>query len=166
MAKLAKRYISHDENASRDEKILKMREKCGARGYGLFWELVEYLFSANGKAELNAKAVSLAIGEDVRTVRNFLFDCIEVYQLFESDGTYFWSKRLLSQIDRIISISEQRSMAGRKKHNKEICKSMQVKDIENNEANNNSINCSANEKQLNSKSPTINKINGSFRLIK
>jgi hypothetical protein len=78
MAKLTKRYISHDENASRDEKVLKMREKYGARGYGLFWEIVEYLFSADGKAELNAKVVSLAIGEDVRTVRNFLSDCIEV----------------------------------------------------------------------------------------
>lgn len=68
MAKLAKRYINHDENASRDEKILKMREKYGARGYGLFWEIVEYLFSNNGKAEINAKVVSLAIGEDRKSV--------------------------------------------------------------------------------------------------
>lgn len=116
MAKLAKRYINHDENASRDEKILKMREKYGARGYGLFWEIVEYLFSNNGKAEINAKVVSLAIGEDVRTVRNFLSDCIEVYQLFETDGTYFWSKRLISHIDQIIAISAMKSKAVQKRY--------------------------------------------------
>ncbi|MCB5280186.1 MAG: DUF4373 domain-containing protein, partial [Candidatus Cloacimonetes bacterium] len=116
MAKLTKRYINHDENASRDEKILKMREKYGARGYGLFWEIVEYLFSNNGKAEINAKVVSLAIGEDVRTVRNFLSDCIEVYQLFETDGTYFWSKRLISHIDQIIAISAMKSKAVQKRY--------------------------------------------------
>lgn len=116
MAKLTKRYINHDENASRDEKILKMREKYGARGYGLFWEIVEYLFTTNGKAELNAKVVSLAIGEDVRAVRNFLSDCIDVYQLFETDGTYFWSKRLISHIDQIIAISAMKSKAVQKRY--------------------------------------------------
>jgi len=40
MAKLEKRFIRHDESASRDNKILRMREKYGARGYGLYWEIV------------------------------------------------------------------------------------------------------------------------------
>ncbi len=151
MAKQTKRYMIHDENASRDEKVLKMREKYGARGYGLFWEIVEYLFSADGKAELNAKVVSFAIGEDIRAVRAFLSDCIEVYQLFESDGTFFWSKRLLSQIDRIISISEQRSMAGRKRHNRKSDNSKQIKEIDSIEIEKLPSNCSA-----------INKINRNY----
>jgi hypothetical protein len=159
MAKLTKRYMIHDENASRDVKVLKMREKYGARGYGLFWEIVEYLFSVDGKAELNAKVVSFAIGEDIRAVRAFLSDCIEVYQLFESDGTFFWSKRLLSQIDRIISISEQRSMAGRKRHNRKSDNSKQIKELDSIEIEKLPSNCSANAKQLNSNCSAINKIN-------
>jgi len=106
-----------------------------------------------------AKVVSFAIGEDIRAVRAFLSDCIEVYQLFESDGTFFWSKRLLSQIDRIISISEQRSMAGRKRHNRKSDNSKQIKELDSIEIEKLPSNCSANAKQLNSNCSAINKIN-------
>lgn len=159
MAKLAKRYIGHDESASRDEKILKMREKYGARGYGLFWEIVEYLFTTNGKAELNIKIVSLAIGEDVRTVRNFLTDCIDVYQLFESDGKYFWSNRLLSQIDQIIAISAMKSKAVRSRYDKQSCKALINNDIPRQNVTKNPYTCTTDVLQVNNSSATINEKN-------
>jgi hypothetical protein len=158
MAKLTKHYISHDENASRDEKILKMREKYGARGYGLFWEIVEYLFTTNGKAELNAKVVSLAIGEDVRTVRKFLFDCIEVYRLFESDGTYFWSNRLLNQINKIIAISVVKSKAVQKRYEKDSYNFLFDNDIDDAEIKEGTNTCTTDVLQVNNSSTTINKI--------
>ncbi len=158
MAKLAKRYISHDESASRDEKILKMREKYGARGYGLFWEIVEYLFTTNGKAELNIKVVSLAIGEDVRTVRNFLTDCIKVYQLFESDGAYFWSNRLLSQIDQIIAISAMKSKAVRSRYDNKSGKALINNDIPKQNDAITPYTCTTDVLQVNNRSATINKI--------
>ena len=159
MAKLTKRYMIHDENASRDEKVLKMREKYGARGYGLFWEIVEYLFSADGKAELNAKVVSLAIGEEVRTVRNFLSDCIEVYQLFESDGTCFWSNRLLSQIDQIIAISKMKSKAVQKRYEAKADKNISNNNIEKEGTTERPYTCTTDVLHVNNKTATINKIN-------
>lgn len=158
MAKLTKRYINHDENASRDEKILKMREKYGARGYGLFWEIVEYLFTTNGKAELNAKVVSLAIGEDVRAVRNFLSDCIDVYQLFETDGTYFWSKRLISHIDQIIAISAMKSKAVQKRYENKSVNLSLYNDIDRHGITEEPYTCTTDVLQLNNSTGTINKI--------
>jgi hypothetical protein len=130
MAKIDNRFIRHDENASRDEKILRMREKYGARGYGLYWEIIEYLFTCAGRAELNPKIVSLAIGEDVRAVRNFLSDCIEIYQLFESNGTHFWSNRLTSEIDRIIDMSHKKSNAAKVRHQRDLDNALSNIDLE------------------------------------
>jgi hypothetical protein len=136
-----------------------MREKYGARGYGLFWEIVEYLFSANGKAELNAKVVSLAIGENKRTVENFLSDCIEVYQLFESDGTYFWSNRLLTQIDQIIAISEMKSKAVQKRYEAKADKNISNNNIEKKGITESPYTCTTDVLHVNNKTATINKIN-------
>jgi hypothetical protein len=156
--KITKRYIRHDESASRDAKILRMREKYGARGYGLFWEIAEYLFTSNGRSELNYKVISISIGEDVRAVRNFLSDCIEIYHLFESDGTDFWSNRILSHIDHIIDVSVERSKAGSRRHNQDFCISKQENDLDTFEIENDPDNCHAIDKQLNNKTSTINRI--------
>lgn len=133
MAKLDSRFIRHDENTSRDEKILRMREKYGAKGIGYFWEIIEYLFTCNGRALLNPKIVSLAIGEDVKSVKCFLSDCIEIYQLFDSDGTYFWSNRLLFEIDRIFDMSHKKSNAAQIRHQRNLDNALRNIDIEQNE---------------------------------
>jgi hypothetical protein len=158
MAKLAKRYIIHDESASRDEKILKMREKYGARGTGLFWEILEQLFSNNGMMERNPKIVSMAIGEDVRTVTAFLTDCIEVYHLFESDGNYFWSNRLRSQIDQIVAISEKRSNAALKKHANKHDKSKGDNDLTSTTDEEASCTCIAGAEHMQCNDAPINKL--------
>lgn len=144
MNKIRDHYFSHDANASRDEKILKMREQFGVRGYGLFWEIIEYLFSSGGKAELNYKMVSLAIGEDVRTVKPFLIACIEVFQLFESDGQTFWSNRLLCDIDRIVETSLRNSRAARIRHDKDKNKDNHVLELSNLPITKTECTCTAN----------------------
>jgi len=159
MVKLEKRFIRHDESASRDDKILRMREKYGARGYGLYWEIVEYLFTSDGRAELNYKIVSISIGEDVRAVRNFLSDCIEMYRLFESDGRYFWSNRLVSEIDRIIGNSKKKSMAALEKHKKDRAKALKDYDIEPSEDNDDPCTCNAHAQHVGSSTAAIDKIN-------
>lgn len=116
MKKIKQHYFQHDVVASRDEKILLMRSKYGARGYGLFWLILEHLFISGGQATLDYKLISLAIGEDRRTVTGFLNDCIDDFKLFGSDGHTFWSERLNRDIDRIISTSFSRSIAAKKRY--------------------------------------------------
>ncbi|NCB72649.1 MAG: DUF4373 domain-containing protein [Clostridia bacterium] len=157
MAKLSKRYISHDESASRDDKILRMREKYGARGYGLFWEIVEYLFTCNGRAELNPKIVSIAIGEDAKSVGNFLSDCIEGFKLFETDGVYFWSNRLLTQIDQIINISEMKSKAVKSRYEKNHDKIIGDNNKHIQDVADNSYTCTTGVPHMNNRTATINK---------
>lgn len=41
------RYLKHDVDASTDERVVMLMMKCGYRGYGLFWRILE----AFGKAE-------------------------------------------------------------------------------------------------------------------
>ena len=155
MVKLEKRFIRHDESASRDDKILRMREKYGARGYGLYWEIVEYLFASDGRAELNYKIISISIGEDVRAVRNFLFDCIEMYRLFESDGTYFWSNRLVSEIDRIIGNSKKKSMAAQLRHQRDLDNALRNIDIEQHENITEPCTCTASAPHLHCRNTAI-----------
>ena len=111
MRKIKQLYFQHDVVASRDEKILLMRSRYGARGYGLFWLIIEHLFISGGQASLDYKLISMAIGEDRRTVTSFLNDCIDVFKLFASDGQTFWSERLNRDLDQIVSKSIARSNA-------------------------------------------------------
>ena len=148
MSKLRDHYFSHDANASRDVKILKMRDSYGARGYGLFWEIIEYLFYSGGKSELNYKMISLAIGEDIRTVKPFLIDCIDVYQLFESDGKTFWSNRLLSDINRIVETSLRNSRAAQIRYAKNKDNSIHELNFSDNNIKIDECACTANEEQL------------------
>lgn len=158
MNKIRDHYFSHDANASRDEKILKMRERFGVRGYGLFWEIIEYLFSSGGKAELNYKMVSLAIGEDVRTVKPFLIACIDVFQLFESDGQTFWSNRLLSDIDRIVETSLRNSRAARIRHDKDKDKDNQTVELSKPHIKKAECACTANAERPDCERTAIDKI--------
>lgn len=122
--KITSHYFHHDDNAMRDNKILKLREVFGARGYGLYWMVIEYLFSCGGIADYNFKSISMAIGEDKRTVKKFMEKCIEDFGLFERDESYFWSNRLLAEIDRIVSTSQVRSRAARTRHTKKASKQL------------------------------------------
>ncbi len=158
MNKIRDHYFSHDANASRDEKILKMRERFGVRGYGLFWEIIEYLFSSGGKAELNYKMVSLAIGEDMRTVKPFLIACIDVFQLFESDGQTFWSNRLLCDIDRIVETSLRNSRAARIRHDKDKDKDNQTVELSKPHIKKAECACTANAERPDCERTAIDKI--------
>jgi hypothetical protein len=95
------RYFTHDFDAGRDQKILKMRsDKWGSKGVGLYWLTVEYLFSVDGKARLDElKLAATHIGESAAVVDKFIHSCISKYELFDSDGESFWSNRLISELE-------------------------------------------------------------------
>jgi hypothetical protein len=103
-------YFSHDCNASNDPKILAMRSVYRGSGYGWYWILIEmmrqqedYRLSMKGKYVWNALATQLQCEPD--EAHSFITDCIDEFDLFATDGEYFWSESLL----RRMKIREEKS---------------------------------------------------------
>lgn len=130
--KLKQQHFSHDINASRDEKILALRESWGIAGYGLYWLVIEYLFTTGGQARRDSgKLIAKAISEDPRKVQRFLEEAIDVYHLFDTDRTYFWSNRLRSELEAIMSKTEKARESVMHRYNKKDDKSNDHRDLDN-----------------------------------
>ena len=102
-------YFSHDANARHDPNICEMRADYGTEGYGRYWILIEMLREQTDfKLKLckrNAFAMQLQCDPDA--AHKFIDDCINVYELFDSDGEYFWSNSLLERMDKVKEKSEK-----------------------------------------------------------
>lgn len=111
-------YFSHDCNARNDNKIQALRTKYGVEGYGRYWILIEILREQR-EFQLKLKeyvyiALSREMECDVDQVKEFIDDCVNQYELFESDGESLWSPSLNARMDRFLKQQEQRRSAGRK----------------------------------------------------
>lgn len=110
-------YFSHDTNARRDPKILAMRSEYGAEGYGFYWILIEMLAEQEGykleHTEWVSHAIAMETQSDGNTVDSFIEKCIKDYELFKSDGKYFWSDSLLRRMEIKDSKRKKRSEAGK-----------------------------------------------------
>ncbi|GIQ62138.1 hypothetical protein PACILC2_07060 [Paenibacillus cisolokensis] len=123
MAKKAP-FFSHDMNARNDPKISAMRAVYGAQGYGWWWMLIEIMAESDGyKLDYKSKYIFNAYAMQLQCkpeeVQEFIMDCINEFELFESDGTYFWSKSLLKRMQYRDAVSEKRSEAAAKRWGKE-----------------------------------------------
>jgi hypothetical protein len=99
-------YFSHDSNARHDPKILEMLTVYGMEGYGWYWVLIEmlrdqeeYKLKVNGKYSSNAYAMQMHT--DGSAVKKFIDDCINEFELFDTDGTYFWSESLMERMEHL-----------------------------------------------------------------
>lgn len=127
LVKLAKPdvyWFKHDANARRDQKILMMRSVYGAEGYGWWWMLVEMMREATGyKLKLTGKyalpMLADELGGDIKIIDEFITDCIEEFELLESDGEYFWSPSLLRRMAAYDEVVEQRRKAANARWKKE-----------------------------------------------
>lgn len=98
-------YFSHDSNARRDPDILKMRSVYGSEGYGWYWMIVEmmrdqtdYKLDMHSRYAFNALALELLCENE--KAQYFITDCINEFNLFETDGIYFWSNSLLRRMNK------------------------------------------------------------------
>lgn len=89
-------YFSHDSNAHKAPKILKLRSKFGWEGYGIFWAIVEtlreqenYSWKADEKELLS---FSFANGEPI--VNQVIDYCIEIELLIVTDDGFLQSESL------------------------------------------------------------------------
>jgi hypothetical protein len=117
-------YFSHDSNARHDPKITAMRSVYGSEGYGWFWIIVELMREADGyKLDMQGRytfnAYAMQMHTDCNAAERFITDCINEFNLFESDSVYFWSPSLQRRMDMREQTSEKRRDAANKRWGKE-----------------------------------------------
>lgn len=114
---MKKYYFQHDLTARYDEKISYLCRKYGGIAYGMYWAIVEQLHKEEtnkldfNKRKLDDIATFLKINVDelIEMIKFSINEC----ELFESDGSYFWSNRVLKNIDKMNEIRDARSGAGK-----------------------------------------------------
>ena len=104
MAKLSKSFFPHDINARNDIKIVRLLDKLGYEGYGIYWTLVEIFHESGGEIEKNdIELIAKSIRIRLKLVNSVLND----FGLFsESDGKYT-SDRVKSNLNLIEVKSEK-----------------------------------------------------------
>jgi hypothetical protein len=118
-----KSYFSHDSNARNDEKMLALRMKHGATGYGVYFMILERL--REEKDYMSAKNYDV-LAFDFHVSVEMVQSVVEDFELFEftEDGKKFYSLSFLNRMKLKDEISKKRSEAGKKgmqiRHNKPI----------------------------------------------
>jgi len=101
---MKKTYFNHDSSARTDLRIIKLRAKLGYEGYGVFWALLELLFTEENKLCVDDYS-EIAFG--LQTDPKILKQVIEDFDLFNVEDDCFYSKRLNKQIEEINSKSNK-----------------------------------------------------------
>jgi|TARA_R100000084_G_C4649755_1_gene148958 uncharacterized protein YdaU (DUF1376 family) len=100
---MKKTYFNHDSNSRNDLRIIKLRAKLGYEGYGIFWSVLELLFTEENKLCVD-DYTEIAFGLQCDPEK--LKQVIEDFDLFVLDDGCFYSKRLHDHIEKINSKSE------------------------------------------------------------
>ena len=95
---MKKTYFNHDSTARNDYRIIKMRSKLGMESYGIFWSVLEMLFTEENKLCIDDYD-SLAFG--LQCDAKILKQVIEDFDLFVVENGCFYSRRLNNHIEDI-----------------------------------------------------------------
>lgn len=106
-------YFSHDCNARNDEKILAIRMRHGAEGYGIYFMLIERLREATDYTSVKDYNI---IAFDLRVSAEKVKSIIEEFGLFgfTEDKKYFFSNSLNRRMDEADERRGKLSQAGKK----------------------------------------------------
>jgi hypothetical protein len=104
-------YFQHDYNASNDFKILFLRQQLGIEAYGIYWYIIEQLAQSNGRMPLKIVPV---IAMQIQTTADKVSAVIKNYDLFTIEDDYFFSIRLLQQIEWRRDLSKSGKLGGLK----------------------------------------------------
>ena len=104
-------YFSHDSNARNDAKILDLRMKHGAEGYGVYFMIIERL--REEQDYMSVKDYNI-LAFDLRVRSDLVKSVVEDFGLFQFKGELFYSESLLKRMGIMEEISEKRSRAGKK----------------------------------------------------
>lgn len=105
-------YFSHDANARRDPKILKLRRAMGIEGYGIYFMLIETLREQNDYRLTLSSIPDIAYdiqAEEAKVVR-----IVNEFDLFTIDGDFFHSNRLKRSMDQFNERRKNLSESGKR----------------------------------------------------
>ena len=105
-----KTYFNHDSNARNDEKIVALRIRYGAEGYGVYFMLIEMLQAAPGcTLEKDYKALAFDLRVSARRIKSI----VEDFGLFTptDGGKKFYSERLVRYATEVDESERRRSEA-------------------------------------------------------
>lgn len=110
-------YFQHDYNPTSDPKVQALIGEYGAIGYGIYWRIVEMLHEDELHKLQCKKFIYIALAKQMLTsveqVETIIKNCIDIYELFKSDDDFFWSERVMRNINKRTEISNKRSKAGK-----------------------------------------------------
>lgn len=110
-------YFPHDYEPTSDPKIQALIGEFGASGYGIFWRVVEMLHSDKNHKLPFKQYVFLAIAKQMMAnaeqIKAIIDYCIDPCELLYKDADFFWSNRVLHNIQERAKLSEIRSIAGK-----------------------------------------------------
>jgi len=101
---MKKTYFNHDSVARLDIRVIKLRSKLGYEGYGVFWAVLELLFTEENKLCIDDYD-SLAFG--LQCDPKILKQVIEDFDLFVVEDGCFYSRRLNNHIEEINNKSKK-----------------------------------------------------------
>lgn len=105
-------YFCHDIDSRNDQKITKIRQKYGAKGYGIYFMLIEMLRSSgNYELDMNIKTLSYDIREDEEIIE----DIIRNFGLFTLKKKSFHSEALKNRMENLDRMRDHFSKAGKKR---------------------------------------------------
>ena len=108
-----KTYFNHDCDARNDEKLIALRIRYGAEGYGVYFMLIEMLQAAPGCVlEKDYKALAFDLRVSARRIKAI----VEDFGLFTptDGGKKFYSERLIKYASEVDESYERYAEAGRK----------------------------------------------------
>ena len=105
-----KTYFNHDCDARNDEKLIALRIRYGAEGYGVYFMLIEMLQAAPGcTLEKDYKALAFDLRVSARRIKSI----VEDFGLFTptDGGKKFYSERLIRHLNEAEENERKRSEA-------------------------------------------------------
>lgn len=106
-------YFSHDSNARNDDKMLELRMKHQAAGYGVYFMILERLREEKDYMSVkNYNAIAFDLREDAGLIKSV----VEDFGLFSftEDGECFYSESFNDRMAMKDEKSKRRSVAGKK----------------------------------------------------
>ena len=127
-------YFSHDYSTTSDPKVQAFLSMFGATGYGVFWRIIEMLHEdQNHKLPLKKylfTAVGFQLKVEATEVEQMIHSLINDCELLKSDNDYFYSERVLANMEKRESVIEKRRMAGKRSAEKRANQSTRVEQNE------------------------------------
>ena len=111
---MKRQYFTHDVGAANDYKIIKLRSKLGAEGYGLYWLLVELLYQNNNALPYECDSIAFALQSQCDKIESVIRD----FGLFEIVDNVVTCPSITRRLNEINERSEKAKMSAEARWNK------------------------------------------------